>query len=253
MQAQWVNDGDFSAAAQNGLWTIERPFADRGDSITFIARRKMRMLPPITRPVLMSTSTFTGEQSVSYPTVKSTSAGAPLFSGAIVYTTPAVIYLLGVSQATPVDDGSGLVEWEEEWGNVPAQRLEWGSTTYTQVLNVVDNVPRQFNLPFDAYNIFEYAVQPLTSGFDNFQYVQIAGTNFPLPVPELPTLTAPRLIDLGDGILRTVGGPAVTLAQITAEGLPILAQDSDNSIYRCRIICRHSVWVIKKALSAVSP
>lgn len=247
---QWINDGDFTTATQNGVWRKERPFAKWGYFQAFIARRKMRQIETsFTPPTPMQTRTFTNEYSVTYPKAE-VSAGAILVSGATVRSTPATAYLTGISEAVPVDDGSGLVEWEEEWCNIPEKMLVWGSTNYTQLFGIDVTTPQQVSTSFDSYTIYEFDAQPEV-GLDIFAFVTTAGTSFPLPIPTLPTLIAPKVVDLGEGTLKILGGAGVTSAQITAQSVPILAEDSNNSIYQGRIIQRESKWVIKKLFTAL--
>ncbi len=247
---QFISDGDFSTAAQNGIWKKERPFAKWGYFQPFIARRKMRQLETsFVPPTPMQTRQFANEYTVNYPTAE-VSAGAVLISGTATRTTPATAYLTGISEASPVDDMSGLVEWEEEWCNVPEKMLIWGSTNYTQVFGISGTILQQVSLPFDSYTIYEFAAQPEV-GLDIFAFVTVTGTAFPLPIPTLPTMTAPRVVEISPGVPKILGGAGVTTTQIVQQSVPILAEDSNNSIYRGRIIQRESKWVIKKLFTAV--
>ncbi len=248
---QFVMDGDFTVAQQNGIWRKERPFSKWGYFQPFIARRKMRQLESsFTPPTPMTTRTFANEVSVTYPTAQ-VSAGQVLVTGSTTRSTPAIAYLTGITEAVPVDDSSGLVEWEEEWCNIPEKMLVWGSATYTQVFGLdIDDNPQQVNTSFDSYTIYEFAAQP-DFGLDVFAFVTTAGTAFPLPVPTLPTLIAPKIVELAPGVPKILGGAGVTTSQITAQSVPILAEDSNNTIYQGRIIQRESKWVVKKLFTSV--
>ena len=205
-------------------------------------------------PTLRTTRTFTGKYSVTYPKVE-VSAGQVLTSGSYQQTSPATAYLCSFSSPSPVDDSSGLLEWEEKYANVPATRREFGSTTYTQLLALTTTTLNelQFSASFDAYNYYEYALIPEDTG-TIYQAIQTppSGEAYFPPVPVLTQLRAPRVMKLGDDAgtpyVKVIGGSA---SAVYAQGVPILAQDSDSELYEGIFLCRHSLWVVKATLATL--
>lgn len=248
-QPQHVTDGDFTVAAQNGPWKYAYPFSDKGDAISFTASRKMRCdQDSFVAPTLRTTRSFAGKYSVAYPKVE-VSAGAVLTSGSYTQTTPAIGYLCSFTDPTPVDDTSGILEWEEKYANVPATRREFGSTNYTQIIGMgaTDN-ELQFSGSFDAYNYFEYALIPPDG--DVYLAIQAPPSGFVYfpPVPALLQLRAPRVMALGPGVIQVIGGSA---ENVYAQGVPILASDSTSELYEGIFLCRMSIWVVKATLATL--
>lgn len=257
-QSQVVIDGDFTQAMQNGPWSYEYPFAKPStgsDRITFVATRKMRQnYDSFTAPIIRTTRSFPNQSSVTYPKVE-VSAGQVLTSGSYSVTTPATGYLCSFSDPKSIDDVSNVVEWEERWCNVPATRREYGSMTYTQIVgvDVATNNPLQFNSTFDAYDYYEYALTPDDSGniYDAIRVPPSGEAYFP-PVPVLPQLRAPAILNLGEDtgvpVIKVIGGPVATIYR---QGVPILAQDSNSELYESIMLCRKSTWIVKATLANI--
>jgi len=130
-------------------------------------------------------------------------------------------YLVESETTTPI--GQGLVEWERVVANVPASRTRpSGTMSYSlQILITVASVPavpyeiEELPLTIDTYTTWDYSTS-------TFAVVQ-----------------APHIFSTCRGlILVNIGSWGVTTA-----GDPVLAMDSENSIYRGLIYCRKKTYI----------
>lgn len=131
-----VDDGVFTVARQDGATEFSYPFADKGDSQTFIAHVKKRIhTDSYRKPTLMQRQTFNLGNA----------------------------YL--VDPGEPRYVGCGLLEWVERYASVPITRTEYGSTVYTQQLLTADSTVLPITYSIDEYSatrdarfLFEYSL-----------------------------------------------------------------------------------------------
>lgn len=137
-----VDDGVFTVALQDGAPEFSYPFADKGDSQTFIAHVKKRIhTDSYRKPTLMQRQTFNLGNA----------------------------YL--VDPGEPRYVGCGLLEWVERYASVPITRTEYGSTVYTQQLLSRDSsvLPitwsvEEYSAIRDAKFVYEYSLnKPLAT------------------------------------------------------------------------------------------
>lgn len=103
---RYYDDGSFKAPVQNGPISYAHPFADKGDSITFLA-------------------TITFRQDARYFGIQG------FVNLTLIRVFPAgIAYRVNISEASNVD--CGILEWTETYASIPVTRTEYGSISYTQ-------------------------------------------------------------------------------------------------------------------------
>lgn len=131
-------DGDYTVAEQIAEWEIEFPFVERGDNISFVARRPMRIeSSAMRRPVINQRRTFDG---LGYA------------------------YFCGQQPARRVDGFSQLVDYDEVWASVPATNNKtYQSVSYTeQFLQISPEVGIvELSKSKRGQVLWEYAIGPL--------------------------------------------------------------------------------------------
>lgn len=126
---RYYDDGRFNVPQQNGATSFTFPFADKGDPLTFVARKRMRMASIFYTPAaLMQFDDFA-------------------FLGRA--------YLVNRSDAADV--GNGLVEWEDVWASLPKTRTEYGTISYTQQYFLNSEII-EYTGTRDASFIYEYSL-----------------------------------------------------------------------------------------------
>ncbi len=213
MIPQRVDDGDFSVAMQDGEWNFEYPFADRGDFVSFVATRTMRVDAVKFRPP----AKMTPMQFLQLP----------LINGAIQ-----IGYLTSFSP--PKGAGNALLEYTEEYASVPQTRTEYNSVSYTQIV-ALSSGESSFSYGAVAYG----EISAILDGKTVFEYQ--------LSTP-LPTLHQPRFVNVGGNHTFVFG----SIHEILTQAGYILAQDSESEIYKCEIFTRKSIYAFRSRPRQIS-
>ncbi len=137
----WVDDGSFIVAKQNGATEMSFPFADEGDTTSFVATQRWRIDARYFKPL--------ASMSKMPPMV-------PNFG---------IAYL--VAPENPVYVGNGLVEWQRIYASVPVTRtVPKQSVVHTfqylignSILNATKVSPTRYKW---EYSLTEFT--PLTMG-----------------------------------------------------------------------------------------
>lgn len=141
-----VNDGNFTTAQQNGAVSLAFPFAaSRGDFLTFVATRNMR--------------------------IESGNFAMPVAMGQRNFGNLGVGYLVNVTDPVAVE-GTSLLDYQEIYANVPPPQKVPGSATAT--------IQQIINLALDGDPPRYYAIN-ISDTFDAFYYYDYYLENNPLP------------------------------------------------------------------------
>jgi hypothetical protein len=195
-----VNDGNFANELANGSIVLSTPLARYGDFNHLVARRKMRVdvgsFKMSNRLSLAQLPVSTGDGSKTLRLVDS--------------TDPELV-------------GNNLMEWEEIYANVPAQRTEPTTITYTQqYLWFQANADQSTTI-----SIVEFTrKRSATITYDYF-----------LKTSQLPALYMPKLEQFGNRILQFGGWRAFL------NGETVLAEDSSVERYMGDIFVRKSTYI----------
>jgi len=159
-----VSDGNYRLAQQDGYYSVERPFADRGDIESFVVTAPMVVDPEYFKlPKLMSQRRF------------------PWGIG----------YLVDIGQQRPIQ-GQRLWEYDLIYASVPASRPEAGSVTATVNVVSLDGITilGTYTDVFDAQIRYDYQILTppakliAPQGNANFKVITLFGNanNF-IPFP----------------------------------------------------------------------
>lgn len=129
----YVNDGDFTIAQQNGAPVYSFPFAENGDMNTAVVNVSMRAAVEDYEPPVPMTSRWFDNLGECY---------------LVNFTNPRM-------------NGQGLLDWEENYANLPITRREFEPVTYT-AQQFIGGTLTSFTDTYDGIIVYEYSLfQPL--------------------------------------------------------------------------------------------
>lgn len=203
-----INDGNWAIAMQAGAPEVEMPFADEGDTYTFV----------ITVPFMQDQANYVPLRNFLNPVTG--------IEALVPYTSIGrTVYLVKETQATPIDMTSGILKWNRVYATIPRTRKTKGSIVYQN----------QFASSQNAYSWPDEPVQVEVGEFPlimdcTFKYEYSIGS-------PLPALNAPKVTSLFGRLIK-IGGWGNLVA-----GSQVLALDTESRIYMGSIYERKSTTI----------
>ena len=204
-----INDGNWATAAQAGAHEIDTPFADEGDTSTFILTVPYMQDQANYVPLRNYLNPVTGlEQMVPYTALSRT------------------VYLMKETTARPVDNTSGLLKFSRVYAPIPRTRRTKGSIVYQF----------QFGSLQASYSWADPPAQPEVAEFPLNQDCKFV-YEYSLGAP-LPAIAAPKVTAMFGNFVK-IGGWGNLVA-----GTQVLAQDTESRIWMGQIYERKSTYII---------